>query len=137
MISGKSSNPLNSNYIAKSMMKSPDSFSRSNRLLSHLRIVSAVMLISAAAAMAVVAVHSDPLVSVGSPRSPFAQSKQNEPALAVDANHPNILVAGANDEIDLEACNAGDDTICPFTPGVGVSGVYFSFDGGCNRPTPA
>ena len=73
-------------------------------------------------------------VSVGSPRNVIPRSHQNEPAVAMDANQPNVLVAGSNDYIDQQPCPkdtatqlANCDT---FSQGIGVSGVYFSFDSG-------
>ena len=102
-------------------------------LISFVAIVGIVLANTAFQRPAAHAAGGDVLVSNGSPSTPFPQNKQNEPAIAVDANHPNILVAGSNDEVDLAPCVGSS---CPFTPGVGVSGIYFSFDSGASWTQP-
>src|SRR5207253_11064061 len=106
-----------------------------NRLLRAALLVAVAVLIPVAVAAATPP-GSDTKVTVGSPPSPFSQNKQNEPAVAVNPIDPSIAAAGANEEIDEEACNAGNPTTCPFTAGIGVSGIYFSDDSGSSWMQP-
>jgi hypothetical protein len=89
-----------------------------------------------APAMPVSAASTDTLINFGSNKHVFSQSKENEPSVAIDPVHPDILAAGVNANIDYEACNAGDPTSCPFTDGVGGAGISFSTDGGSTWTAP-
>src|SRR3954470_341386 len=79
---------------------------------------------------------------VGSPPGSTPQNHQNEPAVAIDAGHPNVAVAGWNDFVDWASCPRADATqqgTCadPADSGVGLSGVAFSFDSGRSWVQPA
>jgi hypothetical protein len=100
---------------------------------SAVAFVSMIVLVATAGATPY---GGDTRVTIGSPSTPFPQNKQNEPAVAVNPAVPTITAAGANDEIDLEACNNRNDKTCPFTVGVGVSGIYFSDDSGSSWSQP-
>jgi hypothetical protein len=81
-------------------------------------------------------------VSNGSPANLTPQNHQNEPAVAIDAYRPNIVVSGWNDFVDWAPCPQRDavaDGTCadPADSGVGLSAVAFSFDSGNNWIQPA
>lgn len=73
-------------------------------------------------------------VSSGSPPGTTPQNHQNEPAVAMDANAPSMLIAGSNDFVDQAPCPKtlaiNNGTCLNRAAGVGLSGVYFSFDSG-------
>jgi hypothetical protein len=92
-------------------------------VLSVLLSLAAALTISAPAS----AVSAESKVSVGSPSTPYLPNGVNEPALAMDANHPEVLAAGANDLVDSSPCKGSS---CDLTPDIGISGIYFSFDSG-------
>jgi hypothetical protein len=96
-----------------------------------------VTLVALTAALAVPTVagaaSSDSKVTVGSPPTPYLPNGSNEPALAMDANHPAVLAAGANDLVDSSPCQGSS---CDLTPDIGISGVYFSFDSGATWTQP-
>jgi hypothetical protein len=66
-------------------------------------------------------------VSVAGPPSPYLPNAVNEPALAIDANHPTVLAGGGNDLVDSAPCNGSN---CDLTPDIGISGIYFSLNQG-------
>ena len=80
----------------------------------------------------------DSLVTIGSPAVHFPNNRQNEPSVAIDPAHPSVVAAGANDEIDEGPCPEPPTVgvACPFTNGVGISGIYFSFNGGSSWSQP-
>jgi hypothetical protein len=103
---------------------------RSRRFAGSLGLAAAAVLVALQVIPASATHGVDAEVTVGSDDEVFSQNKQNEPAVAIDPAHPWLVAAGANDNIDMEACNAGPDNDCPFTNDVGGSGVQFSVDSG-------
>ena len=99
--------------------------------LNSRRFAILVVLLSLTAALTVPtlahAVSAESKVSVGSPPTPYLPNGINEPAVAMDANHPAVLAAGANDLVDSSPCKGSN---CDLTPDIGISGIYFSFDSG-------
>jgi hypothetical protein len=115
---------------------------RSPRRSLVVAVVLALGALGAPAAHAAPA--ADALVSVGSPTNNHPQNAQNEPALAVSAIRPDVLAAGANDLVDMQPCSRAASTehaacsfpLGTFNLGVGLAGVYFSFDRGHSWTQP-
>lgn len=75
---------------------------------------------------------SDQIVSPSAAH--FPQNKQNESPMAVSPFNAAVVASGANDEIEEPDCTpaTGGPSSCPFAPGVNVTGVYISTDGGAS-----
>jgi hypothetical protein len=101
------------------------------------RFVTLAALLAVMAALAIPATASaqtaEAKVSVAGPPTPYLPDAVNEPALAIDANHPQVLAAGANDLVDSSPCNGSS---CDLTPDIGISGIYFSLNEGASWVQP-
>lgn len=88
-------------------------------------------------------------MSVGSPAGQFQRNLQAQPSLAVDPTRPDIVAGTAYDMTDTEPCSKQASVTAAscslpaslngggtFNFGVGLSGVYFSFDSGRNWTQP-
>jgi hypothetical protein len=104
----------------------------SRRRCARLVALLSVMVVLAVP-MTAAAQSADTKVSVGGPTTPYLPNAVNEPALAIDANHPEILAGGANDLVDSAPCKGSS---CDLTPDIGISGIYFSLDGGTTWTQP-
>ena len=102
---------------------------RESMMTRRLAVLVPVLFVAALVVFATPAgaVSAESKVTVGSPATPYLPNGSNEPALAMDANHPAVLAAGANDLVDNSPCKGSS---CDLTPDIGISGVYFSFDSG-------
>jgi len=75
----------------------------------------------------------DVRVNVANPPAPFPTDKSAEAAIAINPDQPDMVAAGAFDEVDEAPCGTAQSSAtrpCPFVTGVGTSGVYFSYDRG-------
>jgi hypothetical protein len=103
-------------------------------------ILAALVGLLALPAPALAGPPTNSLVTVGSPTGTTPQNHQNEPSVAMDAHQPNVLAAGVNDFLDWQPCpeaTATDAGTCRGSNiGVGLSGVYFSFDSGQSWTQP-
>jgi hypothetical protein len=105
----------------------------------------AILFVALAAMPAQAGSATSALVSVASPQGVHPENAQNEPALAVDASRPTVLAAGANELVDMQPCSQLASTTAgacsfplgTFNLGVGLTGVYFSFDSGKTWVQPA
>jgi hypothetical protein len=109
---------------------------RAARAFPVLAAVATVLLAGGQQGVAALVAGSstDVLVSVGSPGNVLGRNIQNEPTVAVDPQHPEMVAAGANEIIDGTLCDTAGS--CAVLPGIGTSGVYFSLTSGTSWTQP-